>query len=109
MKLSGVIGISVGVLGLITTSAILPDTTPAQDQTQRGRVPEGVYLELTRDFYEALRHEGDRSAMVYTNDPSAVHLKEIAVSTRFMVQTNLEILKQQETMIQLLRRLTETR
>jgi hypothetical protein len=79
----------------------------AQDGSPRAQVPEGVYLELTEDFYEALRRESGRDATVYSNDPSADRLKEIAVSARFMVQTNLEILKQQEKMIQLLRRLLE--
>lgn len=70
-------------------------------------LPRGVYLELTKDFYETLRDEGDRGAKVYSNDPSAQYLKEIAVSSRFMVQTNLEILRQQEAMNEMLRRLLE--
>jgi hypothetical protein len=82
-------------------------TAVAQDGSSGARIPEGVYLELTEDFYETLRREADRDATVYSNDPSADRLKEIAVSARFMVQTNLEILKQQEEMIRLLRRLLE--
>lgn len=97
------------MLVLLAAGYLLHGAAMAQDRTHRARVPEGIYLELTRDFYDALRHEGDRSATVYTNDPSAAHLREIAVSTRFMVETNLEILKQQETMIELLRRLNEKR
>jgi hypothetical protein len=79
----------------------------AQEPAHRAGGRGGIHLELTRDFYDALRHEGDRSATVYTNDPSAEHLREIAVSARFMVQTNLEILKRQEDIIELLRRLIE--
>lgn len=82
-------------------------TAAAQDGSSGARNPEGVYLELTGEFYEALRREPGRNATVYSNDPSADRLREIAVSARFMVQTNLEILKQQEEMIQLLRRLLE--
>ena len=81
--------------------------TAAQEGPSRSQIPEGVYLELTEDFYEALRRGSGRDATVYSNDPSADRLREIAVSARFMVQTNLEILKQQEEMIQLLRRLLE--
>ena len=61
--------------------------------------------ELTKDFYEALRNEGDHGTTVYTNDLSQEYLKQIATSTRFMVETNLEILKQQERSINLLRSL----
>ncbi|MCF8062306.1 MAG: hypothetical protein K9M82_07310 [Deltaproteobacteria bacterium] len=96
-----------GVLCLLFGGAINREGALAQDHSSRVRVPKGVYLELTRDFYEALREETERNATVYSNDPSAARLKEIAVSARFMVQTNLEILKQQEEMIQLLRRLLE--
>jgi hypothetical protein len=85
------------------------DPASAQDNGARVQVPEGVYVDLTRDFYEALQRDAGRSATVYSNDPSSAHLREIAVSARFMVQTNLEILKQQEEMIQLLRRLLEKR
>lgn len=76
----------------------------AQDKSY---APQGVYLELTRDFYEALTEGRGGDATVYSNDPSSRRLEEIAVSTRFMVQTNLEILKQQEVMIQLLRSILE--
>ncbi len=107
MKLSVVTRSLLALLSLVSVGQLLHDTAMAQDHTRRNKGPEAIYLELTRDFYEALRNEGDRPATVYTNDPAAVHLREIAVSTRFMVQTNLEILKQQEIMIQLLRRLIE--
>jgi hypothetical protein len=33
---------------------------------------------------------------------SETHLRQIAISTRFMVETNLQILRQQEKMIELL-------
>ncbi len=95
------------MISLAAVGPLLYDSAFAQGHTRRDRGSEAIYLELTKDFYEALRHEGDRSATVYTNDPSAMHLREIAVSTRFLVQTNLEILRQQETLIQLLRRLIE--
>jgi hypothetical protein len=79
----------------------------AQDSDPTRRIPGGIYIELTRDFYEALRNETARGAKVYTSDPSQEYLREIAVSTRFMVETNLQILKQQEQMIRLLNDLQE--
>ncbi|MBW1720689.1 MAG: hypothetical protein JRH13_13875 [Deltaproteobacteria bacterium] len=67
------------------------------------QVPEGVYINLTRDFYEALRDEGGRGPRTYSNDPSAEYLRQIAISTRFMVETNLQILKLQEEILRLLK------
>ncbi len=107
MKPSALFSTIVGFLCLLVTGPITAGTAFAQDESPRSPIPEGVYLELTKDFYEALREDTGRSKTVYTNDPSAEHLKEIAVSARFMVRTNLEILKQQEEMIRLLRRLLE--
>lgn len=56
-------------------------------------------LQLTEDFYHALRSEG---AKTYSTDSSDEYLRQIAVSTRFMVETNLKILQQQKRIIQLL-------
>ena len=54
-----------------------------------------MHLDLTRQFYEALR-EADKghTRSLGTND-SETYLQQIAVSTRFMVETNLRILKEQ--------------
>jgi len=95
--------------GLFIAGPLGLESARAEDNPSRIQLPEGVYIDLTKDFYEALRSEGGGSATVYSNDPSQQHLREIAVSTRFMVQTNLEILKQQEAMLHLLRRLLEKR
>jgi hypothetical protein len=83
--------------------------TPALLYSQDNRIPEGVYIKLTKDFYEALKNEGSQGTKVYSNNPSSDHLKEIAISTRFMVETNLEILKQQERINQLLHSLLKDR
>ena len=72
------------------------------ERIARVTVPEGVYIDLTRDFYEALKRDGGDSK-VYSNDPSDLYLRQIAVSSKFMVETNLQILKQQEEIRQLLR------
>jgi hypothetical protein len=87
------------VLGLIMC---VPVATHSQDNNTNTRLPEGVYIKLTQDFYEALKNEGSGGAKVYTNNPSNEYLKQIAISTKFMVETNLEILKQQEKMNQML-------
>lgn len=79
--------------------------TPAaygQAAAPRVNLPEGVYIELTKDFYQALKNDGAGGTKVYSNDPSAEYLREISISTRFMVETNLQILKNQERILQLL-------
>jgi hypothetical protein len=84
---------------------MLPSTLCAKDDRVKDRIPEGVYIELTEEFYEALRNNGYGGSKTYSNDPSNDYLKQIAISTRFMVETNLQILRHQEKMIQLLENL----
>jgi hypothetical protein len=84
---------------------MLPSMLVAKDDRVRDRIPEGVYIELTEEFYEALRNNGYQGSKTYSNDPSKDYLKQIAISTRFMVETNLQILKHQEKMIRLLENL----
>ncbi len=62
----------------------------------------GVYIELDKEFYQALKSETGRS---YTTDKSNEYLRQIAVSTRYMVESNLQILKQQEQIITLLEKM----
>ena len=89
----------------LATVIMLPSTLVAKDDRVRDRIPEGVYIELTEEFYEALRNNGYGGSKTYSNDPSKDYLKQIAISTRFMVETNLQILKHQEKMILLLENL----
>ena len=63
---------------------------------------EGVRIELTREFYEALQQEGGTGSRTYSNDPRNDYLRRIAVSSEFAVKTNLTIIQQQERIIQLL-------
>ena len=72
-----------------------------QEANPRHRLPEGVYLDLNRDFYQALKEDGGTTKS-YSNDMSLNYLREISIATRFMVETNLQILKSQERLIQLL-------
>jgi len=94
---------SVGlILGILLFGSV---TGYGQEAGSKISVPEGVYIKLTREFYQALRDEGDRGTRLYSNDPSVEYLKQISISTRFIVETNLQILKQQERIIQLLQSL----
>jgi hypothetical protein len=88
------------LLGLIVGQAV---TGLGQDAAPRHPLPQGgVYLELSGEFYKALRGEGGANTRTYSNDMTQEYLKEIAVSARFMVETNLQILKNQERMMLLL-------
>lgn len=82
-------------------------TLYARDARPDSRLPRGVHIILTKEFYEAMLEGGAGGKKVYGNDPSSQYLREIAISSRFMVETNLQLLKQQETLIQMLRTLLE--
>lgn len=73
-----------------------------QDRVRDYPLRDGVYINLTEDFYRALREESDRQSTTYSTDKSNEYLRQIAVSTKFVVETNLQIIKQQEQMIRLL-------
>ncbi len=86
---------------LLTLVLLFPGLSHGGDAICKTRVPRGIYIELTEDFYETLKDEGARGTKVYGSDPSAEYLRQIAVSTRFMVETNLQILRLQEEIIRL--------
>ena len=85
--------------------------SPGYGQGKAVRYPlrDGVYINLTEDFYRALRQEGDRASTTYSTDKKNDYLRQIAVSTKFMVETNLQILKQQEQMLRLLESIDKKR
>lgn len=74
----------------------------AESSTAGYTLPGGVYLNLTKDFYEALQGTGHDGKEVYGNTMMDEYLRQIAVSSKFMVQTNLQIIRQQEQIIKLL-------
>jgi hypothetical protein len=69
----------------------------------------GVYINLTEDFYRALNAETGTTGTTYTSRPSDEYLRQISVSTKFMVESNLQILQQQEKIIQLLEAIKKQR
>jgi len=91
-----------GVAGLAAFSLNAVRETSAENDAGQYRLPEGVYVDLGRDFYEALRETTEGGKKIYTNSPSDEYLRQIAVSSTFTVRTNLQIIKQQERIIQLL-------
>ncbi|MBW2369550.1 MAG: hypothetical protein JRH15_16895 [Deltaproteobacteria bacterium] len=76
--------------------------TDTDHKPARPHVPPGVFIELTDDFYRALKNDRSMENRVYTNRVADEYLRQIAISTRYMVETNLRILDQQDKIIQLL-------
>jgi hypothetical protein len=68
-------------------------------QTPSNHPSKRVDIELSEDFYKALNTENSKS---YTTNKSDEYLRQIAISTRFMVESNLQILNRQEQIIALL-------
>lgn len=69
-----------------------------------------VFLRIDKEFYDALNNDGQNGKKVYSNNPNAKseeYLRQIAVSTKYMVETNIAILKQQEQIIKLLQTRSE--
>ena len=96
------------VAGLILSVLLLGQgLLYAQEEGANRRIPKGLYIELNKDFYEALKEEGTGQTKVYSNNPSEEYLRQIAISSRFIVETNLQIIRQQENMIELLQTLLE--
>lgn len=93
------------ILGLLLLACVLavfyPGGTIAREGINYG-LPQGVYIDLTKEFYEALKAEGNSGNKSYTNDMSQEYLRQIAVSAKFMVETNLRILQNQKKIIELL-------
>jgi hypothetical protein len=92
------------LVGFIGGAAVLALTNAvalaAEDRPPR------VEVELTESFYRALQAEGSKT---YGTDKSEAYLRQIAVSARYTVESNLKIIKQQERIIALLEKLTQSK
>lgn len=93
------------IIALLAAGLLFAPNAFAEDGKGHYNLPKGVYIELTQDFYQALKDEST-DAKRYTNKASDEYLRQIAVSSRFMVETNLQILQQQERILQLLESLS---
>ncbi|MBI5063658.1 MAG: hypothetical protein HZB87_09425 [Desulfatitalea sp.] len=79
------------------------DDRPSQAPGQRHSYPPvGLYLDLTEEFNRAMQSDGAGGNRTLSTNLSEDYLHQIAVATRYTVETNLQILKQQERIIQLL-------
>jgi hypothetical protein len=90
---------------LIALLLLMPAPAAAQDRSLSADPEIEVHLDLTRQFYEALRQADTARDRSLSTDPSVHYLEQIAVSTRFMVETNLRLLREQAEIKALLREL----
>ncbi len=85
--------------GLLAAAAGVALGWPACSQ---GRTHVGIYFDLTEAFNRAMASEsGD--AKNYGTSLSEQYLKQIAVGTEFLVKTNLELIRLQQELIDLLK------
>ncbi len=90
------------MIGLPIVCALLMSTGYAGEGNGRYNLPTGVYLELTEEFYQALQDNQTGNTKRYHNNSSDEYLRQIAISSRYIVETNLKLLQQQEKMLHLL-------
>ena len=90
--------IAVAVMVWVWSGHSTVNSVLADQEAVSGRGPE-IEVHLTESFYRALRQEGDAN---YTTKAADEYLRQIAVSTKFMVETNLRIIRQQARIIELL-------
>lgn len=87
-----------GIIGGVVLTAI--PATAADDRPAR------IEVELTESFYRALQAEGSKT---YSTDKSEAYLRQIAVSARYAVESNLKIIQQQDRIIELLEKLNQSK
>jgi hypothetical protein len=86
------------MMGALAALIVMGPACPAAE-TAGDHSSTKTVLQLTEDFYRTLRFEGTKT---YATGSSDEYLRQIAVSARFMVETNLQLLQQQKRIIQLL-------
>jgi len=92
------------VLIILIVSGITVYCIAADESRSDKDLPNGVYLRLNKEFYDSLR---DDNVTTYSNNKDTEYLREISISSRFMVETNLQIIRQQEEIISLLRTIAD--
>jgi hypothetical protein len=96
--------------GLVWAGLLLIWVLPsaAQESKTRHGIPEGVFVNITKDFYRELE-KPEAGERVYGTNRSDEYLRQISVSTKYMVETNLRIINQQEKIIELLEAIKKKR
>ena len=95
-------------LSLCLILAFLSSLASAQDADPNKNAAVEIHLDLNRQFYEALRQADSARGRSLSTDASERHLEQIAISARFMVETNLRLLQEQAETNALLRELIKS-
>jgi hypothetical protein len=91
------------ILGAASILVLAALGAPIGAEPQRTRPPVGVVVDLNEDFYRALQEGRREGTKTYaTGADSEEYLRQIAVATRYIVESNLAVLRQQERIIELL-------
>jgi hypothetical protein len=97
--------VAIVLLSIVTSNTIADDRRPQPPSGQRpySRYPPvGMYVEMTEDFYRALKEDSMGATRTLSTSMSEEYLHQIAIATRYTVETNLQLLRQQERIIELL-------
>ena len=108
MKPSRLIFLVLVLAGLVLIWVLPNAAQEVSTGGSRHGIPEGVFINLTKDFYRELE-KPEESERVYGTNRSDDYLRQIAVSTKYMVETNLRIINQQEKIIELLEAIKKKR
>jgi hypothetical protein len=87
------IGLTVGLL--ISANILTGTPAFAGGRHSEYHIPEGVYIDLDREFYEALKEDGQKQAKVYTNDTRTLYLMKILQNQQRIIHL-LETLLEKE-------------
>jgi len=96
--------LAAGLLSIPFFWSTLSDAAGGQPGSRQAAEKKEIYIGLTEDFYRALQSESDSGSRVYGDRKSDEYLRQIAVSAKFMVETNLRLLESQARIIELLER-----
>jgi ABC-type sugar transport system substrate-binding protein len=99
MRLAGAV-----MLAAVLIQAIM--SLPAAAQSDADKF--NFYIPLTKEFFEAMEKLSRSNANTY-GDRQEPLLEQIALSSHFMVKTNLTLIKQNERIIHLLEELNRKR
>ncbi|MFZ5451898.1 MAG: hypothetical protein ACOZF2_08535 [Thermodesulfobacteriota bacterium] len=100
----GIVGLGFWVVGLIPPAV----TAPAAAQTAVGQYDVTPFIPLGKEFWEAMEKLSRDNANTY-GDQTQPLLQQIALSSQFVVKTNLTLIKQNERIIHLLEELNRKR
>ena len=104
LGLLGVVGLGFLVAGLLLP-AVMP---PAAAQTAGDYYGNRPFLVLDKDFWQAMEKLSRENSTTY-GDQTQPLLQQIALSSQFVVKTNLTLIKQNERIIHLLEELNRKR